>query len=107
MTAVAACRTCGTEPLDNARFCHSCGSPVQDGDAHAEYKQATVLFIRWTSLRPSGAKRLCCGINEAQFLIDRLDPELTHRHCLARRYSVNQPRRKRMAEGVTSRKSSS
>jgi class 3 adenylate cyclase len=44
MTAVAACRTCGTEPLENARFCHSCGSPVDDGDARAEYKQVTVLF---------------------------------------------------------------
>jgi len=44
MTTVAACRTCGTEPLENARFCHSCGSPVDDGDAHAEYKQVTVLF---------------------------------------------------------------
>ena len=44
MTAVTACRTCGTEPLENARFCHSCGSPVQDADTHAEYKQVTVLF---------------------------------------------------------------
>ena len=44
MTAVAACRTCGTEPLENARFCHGCGSPVNDGDTHAEYKQVTVLF---------------------------------------------------------------
>jgi adenylate cyclase len=44
MTAIAACRTCGTEPLENARFCHGCGSPVQDGDARAEYKQVTVLF---------------------------------------------------------------
>jgi class 3 adenylate cyclase len=44
MTAIAACRTCGTEPLENARFCHSCGSPVDDGDARAEYKQVTVLF---------------------------------------------------------------
>ena len=44
MTAIAACRTCGTEPLDNARFCHGCGSPVQDGDTRAEYKQVTVLF---------------------------------------------------------------
>jgi adenylate cyclase len=30
--------------LENARFCHSCGSPVQDGDTRAEYKQVTVLF---------------------------------------------------------------
>ena len=44
MTAVAACRTCGTEPLENARFCHGCGSPVEDGDTRAEYKQVTVLF---------------------------------------------------------------
>src|SRR5271167_5047049 len=44
MTAIAACRTCGTEPLDNARFCHGCGSPVQDGDSRAEYKQVTVLL---------------------------------------------------------------
>ena len=44
MTAIAACRTCGTEPLENARFCHGCGSPVQDGGVRAEYKQVTVLF---------------------------------------------------------------
>ena len=44
MTAIAACRTCGTEPFENAPFCHRCGSPVNDGDAHAEYKQVTVLF---------------------------------------------------------------
>jgi len=44
MTAVATCRMCGTEPLEHARFCHRCGSPVDDGDAHAEYKQVTVLF---------------------------------------------------------------
>ncbi|MGB9250215.1 MAG: adenylate/guanylate cyclase domain-containing protein [Mycobacterium sp.] len=44
MTAIAACRTCGTEPLENARFCHGCGSPVKDGDTRAEYKQVTILF---------------------------------------------------------------
>jgi class 3 adenylate cyclase len=44
MTAIAACRTCGTEPLENARFCHGCGSRVKDGDTRAEYKQVTVLF---------------------------------------------------------------
>ena len=44
MTAIAACRTCGTELLENARFCHGCGSPVKDGDTRAEYKQVTVLF---------------------------------------------------------------
>jgi class 3 adenylate cyclase len=44
MTAATACRTCGTEPLENSRFCHGCGSPVNDGDTRAEYKQVTVLF---------------------------------------------------------------
>src|ERR1700675_2114329 len=44
MTAMAACRTCGTEPLAHARFCHGCGSPVNDADSRAEYKQVTVLF---------------------------------------------------------------
>ena len=44
MTAIAACRTCGIEPLENARFCHGCGSSVQDSDTRAEYKQVTVLF---------------------------------------------------------------
>ena len=44
MTAAAACRTCGTELRANARFCHSCGSPVVESETHAEYKQVTVLF---------------------------------------------------------------
>ena len=44
MTAVTACRTCGTEPLENARFCHGCGSTAAAADTHAEYKQVTVLF---------------------------------------------------------------
>ncbi len=44
MRAVAACRTCGTEPLENARFCHGCGTPVAGSETHAEYKQVTVLF---------------------------------------------------------------
>jgi len=44
MTAVTACRMCGTEPLENARFCHGCGSPIDETDTRAEYKQVTVLF---------------------------------------------------------------
>ena len=44
MTTVAACRTCGAEPMEHARFCHSCGSPIDDADTRAEYKQVTVLF---------------------------------------------------------------
>ena len=44
MTAVAACQACGTELLENARFCPGCGSPVAEPAAHAEYKQVSVLF---------------------------------------------------------------
>ena len=44
MTAATACRTCGAEPLANARFCHGCGSPVGESEPHAEYKQVTALF---------------------------------------------------------------
>src|SRR5271170_3490834 len=44
MTAVAACRACGTELRENARFCPGCGSPVAEPAAYAEYKQVTVLF---------------------------------------------------------------
>jgi adenylate cyclase len=44
MTTAAACLTCGTQPREGARFCDGCGSPVNDGDSRAEYKQVTVLF---------------------------------------------------------------
>jgi adenylate cyclase len=44
MTVATSCRTCGTEPLENAGFCHRCGSPVAESATHAEYKQVTVLF---------------------------------------------------------------
>jgi class 3 adenylate cyclase len=44
MTAATACRTCGTELRAGARFCDRCGAPVTERDAHAEYKQVTVLF---------------------------------------------------------------
>jgi class 3 adenylate cyclase len=44
MTTVAACRKCGAEPLENAQFCHSCGSRLDSGDTNPEYKQVTVLF---------------------------------------------------------------
>ena len=44
MPAAKVCCRCGSEPLENARFCHGCGSPLVDVDRHAEYKQVTVLF---------------------------------------------------------------
>ncbi|OBF15485.1 cyclase [Mycobacterium kubicae] len=44
MTAVTACRACGVQPLEGARFCHGCGAPTAAADTRAEYKQVTVLF---------------------------------------------------------------
>ncbi|OMC40068.1 adenylate/guanylate cyclase domain-containing protein [Mycobacterium sp. IS-1264] len=44
MAAGAVCRTCGTEALEHARFCHECGAALTAADTHAEYKQVTVLF---------------------------------------------------------------
>ena len=44
MTAATACRTCGTEPREGARFCDGCGAAVAEQDTSAEYKQVTVLF---------------------------------------------------------------
>ena len=62
VTATAACWMCGTEPLEDARFCHGCGSPVQDAGIRAEYKQVTVLFadvVRSMDLAAAvGAERL-------------------------------------------------
>src|ERR1700739_1874730 len=44
MTAATACRACGTEPREGARFCDGCGAPVAEQEIRAEYKQVTVLF---------------------------------------------------------------
>ncbi|MGB8211145.1 MAG: adenylate/guanylate cyclase domain-containing protein, partial [Mycobacterium sp.] len=44
MTAATACRTCGTELREGARFCDGCGAPVAEQDTSAEYKQVTVVF---------------------------------------------------------------
>ena len=44
MTAATACRACGTEPREGARFCDGCGAPVTEQCTRAEYKQVTVLF---------------------------------------------------------------
>src|ERR1700740_3267302 len=44
MTAATACRTCGTQPREGARFCDACGSLIAPVTEHAEYKQVTVLF---------------------------------------------------------------
>lgn len=51
MTAIAACRKCGTEPREDARFGDGCGSPIKDTDIRAEYKQVTVLFADVVRLR--------------------------------------------------------
>jgi len=45
MTAAIACRKCGIEAREGARFCDGCGTPVTEQDTRAEYKQVTVLFV--------------------------------------------------------------
>jgi adenylate cyclase len=44
ISAATACRRCGTEPREGARFCDGCGAPITERDTRAEYKQVTVLF---------------------------------------------------------------
>jgi class 3 adenylate cyclase len=44
MSAATACRSCGAEPREGARFCDVCGVSVVEHDTRAEYKQVTVLF---------------------------------------------------------------
>ena len=60
MTAIAACRKCGTEPLENARFCHGCGGISSDfsfdyADFVAELTRNPQLFddsyTRWGPIR--------------------------------------------------------
>ena len=62
MTAATSCRTCGTDLLENARFCHGCGSPVAAQEMPAEFKQVTVLFadvVHSTDIASAvGAERL-------------------------------------------------
>ena len=62
MTAIAACRTCGTEPLRTPGFVTAVAHQ-SERDTHAEYKQVTVLFAdvvhSMDIARPSG--RSGCG----------------------------------------------
>jgi zinc-ribbon domain len=51
MTAITACRTCGTELLDNVRFCHGCGSAVAAPGIRAEHQQVSVMFADVYSAR--------------------------------------------------------
>ena len=44
MEAQAHCPSCGVEARGGARFCDGCGTPLQQRQQLAEYKQVTVLF---------------------------------------------------------------
>ncbi len=59
---ITACRTCGAQPREGARFCDSCGASLAYSDIPAEYKQVTVLFadvVRSMDLAAAlGAERL-------------------------------------------------
>lgn len=62
MTTALTCRACGGEPRPGARFCDSCGAPLEGPQRPAEYKQVTVLFadvVRSMDLAAAvGAERL-------------------------------------------------
>jgi class 3 adenylate cyclase len=38
MTAATACRTCGSEPREGARFCDACGSVIAPATEHTVHK---------------------------------------------------------------------
>ena len=62
MTAATACRTCGTEAREGARFCDACGAPVTAHDTRAEYKQVTVLFadvVHWMDIAAAVGRERC------------------------------------------------
>ena len=50
MTAIAACRTCGTEPREGARFCDACGSLIAPATEHAEVQTGDGALGRCCSL---------------------------------------------------------
>ncbi|ORA14907.1 AAA family ATPase [Mycobacterium arosiense] len=80
MATVAACPACGTEYLENARFCHGCGAAVAEPAALAEYKQVSVLFadvVRSMDIATAvGAERLREIMAE---LVDRCS-KVVHRY---------------------------
>jgi hypothetical protein len=51
MTAVTACRACGTKGRENARLCHACGSPFAAADTRVVDWQVRVLFADVYSAR--------------------------------------------------------
>jgi class 3 adenylate cyclase len=48
------CPACGSENLDDARFCSYCGRPLAGRPAEAERKLVTVLFADVTGSTPLG-----------------------------------------------------
>ena len=45
MTAATACRTCGTEAREGARFCDGCGAPITERDAHFKALKSVLLRL--------------------------------------------------------------
>jgi hypothetical protein len=93
MTAVAACRTCGTELLENARFCHGCGSPVKDGDTRAEYKAEAEAAIERLAAAPADE-----GFVAREIWLLRLRALLARAHGDAATYAQLRDRYRDMAK---------
>jgi class 3 adenylate cyclase len=60
---VGACRSCGTENAETARFCQSCGGALGDGDSAAPREVRKTVTILFADVAGSTA------------LGERLDPE--------------------------------
>ena len=63
MTAATACRTCGTEPREGARFCDGCGAPssrrLRSTRSTSRSRCCSPTWCtRWTSPPAVGAERL-------------------------------------------------
>ena len=55
MTAATACRTCGTEPREGARFCDGCGAPVTEQDTLSAVPRADIYVaddVHYPNRRP-------------------------------------------------------
>jgi Family of unknown function (DUF5994) len=53
MTAITACRTCGAEPREGARFCDGCGAPVTGHDV-ADFRSGQANVRRHVQEHPRG-----------------------------------------------------
>ena len=69
MSTELACTACGTELPPKSKFCNECGAPVTAHDAHAEYKQVTVLFADVVHSMDIAAAVVCSAFVRGKFVV--------------------------------------